>query len=450
MIFPLSLATYKRADLPRVRFSNVFAETAQTVASKVILLPRPGLSSRSTVGTGPVRGMFYQPGALDSKLFAVSGGRLFAGTVDTGAIDGDANVQMAAADTALLITNGMKLYRLIGATLSAIAFPDDAGVSSVVYLGGYAVAARKGSRRFYFTLDSATWDGLDYLSAEQSTDPIVGLCVVVDQLWVFCERHTEIFFLTGDADAPFQRVQGRLFDKGALSRDAIVKMDNTVFWVGSDSIVYRGENTPLRVSDHGIEERIALSDASSVLAWSFTWRGHLFYVLQLATETLLFDASTQLWAEASSYGLPRWRARFGLQVGREIVAGDDVSGQLWTLTEGLYRDGTDIVRAEWTLLLNDAAFVDNLLFDMSVGAQADPNSAAGLLEIRTSRDGGRTWSEWRQTELGRQGAYRTGPGFNRLGLIDRSGMVVHCRLTDDVPRRLSNARVNDMAAGRSR
>lgn len=450
MLFPLTLATYKRADLPRIRFNNVFAETAQTVASKVVLLPRPGLAARSQVGTGPVRGMFYQPGALASQLFTVSGSRLYAGATNVGDILGRDNVQMAAADTALLITNGTNLYRLVGAALSPVAFPDDAGVASIVYLGGYAVAARKGTRRFYFTLDSATWDGLDYLSAEQFTDPIVGLCVVVDQLWVFCERHTEIFFLTGDADAPFQRVQGRLFDKGALSRDAIVKMDNTVFWVGNDSIVYRGENTPLRVSDHGIEERIAASDATAILAWSFTWRGHLFYVLQLAKETLLFDASTQLWAEATSYGQLRWRARFGLQVGREIVAGDDVNGQIWTLTEGMQREGTDAIQAEWTLLLNDAAFVDNLLFDMSVGAQADPNSAAGLLEIRTSRDGGRTWSEWRQTELGRQGAYRTGPGFNRLGLVDRSGMVVHCRLTDDVPRRISNARVNDMAAGRSR
>lgn len=450
MLFPLSLATYRRADMPRVRFNNVFAEAAEKTAAKVALLPRPGLKERAVLGYGPIRGMFYQPGALDSQIFAVSGGSLYAGLTNSGVIEGDAPVQMAAADTALLITNGSKLYRLVGATMTTIAFPDAAGVSSVVYLGGYAVAARKGSRRFYFTLDSAVWDGLDYLSAEQSTDPIVGLCVVVDQLWVFCERHTEIFFLTGDADAPFQRVQGRLFDKGALSRDAIVKMDNTVFWVGSDSIVYRGENTPLRVSDHGIEERIALSDAGAVVAWSFTWRGHLFYVLQLAAETLLYDASTQLWAEASSYGLPRWRARFGMQVGRDIVAGDDVSGQLWTLTEGSYRDGTGIVQAEWTILINEAGFVDNLLFDMSTGEQADPNTAPGLLEMRTSRDGGRTWTDWRQTELGRQGDYRTGAGFNRLGLVDRSGMVVHCRVTDDVPRRVSNARLNDMTAGRSR
>lgn len=450
MLLPTSIATYRRADLPGMRLLNTYAEAAEKVAGNVVLLPRPALTARYDFQVaGSVYGLFHQPGAFGDAVFTATGGRLYAGSADIGALPTVNSVQMAVADSALLATNGATLYRYDGANITQPTFPDGAAVTSIAFLGGYAFAARAGSRRFYFSPDSgATWDGLDYLSAEQSTDYIVGLMVVVDQLWVFCQRHVEIFFLTGDGEAPVQRAQGRLFDKGALARDAIVRLDNTVFWVGHDGIVYRGESVPQRVSDHGIEERIALSGVNAIGAWSYSWKGHLFYVLQLTNETLIYDVATQQWHEAGSYGLPRWRARWGVQVGREIVVADDRESRLWTLSDGVYDDDGAAIERMFTVLVDQPGFVDSLKLDMSAGEVKDPNLAPGLLEMRFSRDGGNTFGEWRQRDMGKQGQYRARIGFNRVAMVDHEGILAQFRVTDPRPSRLSNVRANEQRGGR--
>jgi len=61
-------------------------------------------------------------------------------------------------------------------------------VTSVGFIGGYAIAARANSRRIYFHARSLCLDGLDYIATEQSTGDIVGFSIVSDQVWTFCEQ----------------------------------------------------------------------------------------------------------------------------------------------------------------------------------------------------------------------------------------------------------------------
>ncbi len=450
MLLPYGIQTVKRADIPRIKLANLYVEKQESVPGNVILMPRPALVFNNTLGAGPNRGIACQDGSLNNDIFTVSGGTLYNNLSAIGSIGGTGNVAMSFADNSLLIANGVELYRTDGALVTQIAFPDGAGVQDVSYLGGYALAARAGSRRIYFTLDTTTWDGLDFVSAELSTGAIVGFSIVSGQLWVFCTDHTELFYLTGDSDAPIVSAQVRSFDKGALTRESITKLDNTVFWVGHDGIVYRGGDTPIRVSDHGIEERIAESNAADIAAMSYPWNGHLFYVLHLTNGTVCYDPATQQWHELESYGRTRWRAVNAILFGRTVVTGDDENGTQWLLQDGLYTDdGTPISRI-FTLQINDNTFVDNLAFDCSVGQVADQNSPAGLIELRTSRDGGETWGNWKQASLGKLGHARTYARWRRLGLVDEGNMLIQVRITDPVASRISYCRVNEATSGRSR
>jgi hypothetical protein len=448
MLIPYGIQTYKRADLPQVVLRNLYAEKAESVPGNLVLLPRPALQPYEMIDTGPIQGLFYQGGALGDSLFTVSNGNLYSGTDLLGSVSTNAIVKMAVADTVLLVATGTALYSTNGTTVAQVAFPDAAGVTSVLYLAGYAIAARANSRRIYFTLDTNTWDALDYVSAQQSTSYIVGMAIVVDQIWLFCQDHTEIFYATGDSDAPFQRVQGRVFDKGAASRDSVVNLDNSVFWVGNDRIVYRGSGVPQRVSDHGIEEMLADADPADLIAWAYPWKGHLFYVLPAIG--VAYDAATQQWAAIGSYGRDGWRARLGVRYGNLTIAGDDMSGQLWQLADGVYADDDDPLSREFTVLINENAFIDNLAIDCSVGQQPDPNDAGSTIELRTSRDGGSNWTDWRQASLGRKGASRTYPTWRRLGIVDNGNMVVQIRVTDSVASRISYVRINEPLGGRSR
>lgn len=442
------IGSYRRSDLPQIKLVNLFVESVPEVPGNAVLLPRPALQPHEMVGNGPCRGLFHQDGVLNDALFSLSGQTLYIGTTALGPVAGTERVAMTAADIYLLVATGDALFRSDGVTLTQVGFPDGAGVQDVAYLGGYAIAARKDSRHLYFTLDSGAWDGLDYVSAEQSTAYIVGIKVVIDQLWVFCTDHTEIFYLSGDSDAPIQRVQGRVFDKGCRSRDTIVKLDNTAFWVGNDSIVYRGENAPVRVSEHGIEELIGAS--VNVTAFAFSWVGHLFYVLQLDAGTFAYDVATKQWHQLESYDRDRWRVNSVVRVGLDYIAGDDGTGQLWKLTPDVYTDDGAPISCEFTVLENSPGFIDNVSVDCSTGTLPSPDAEPGRLEMRTSRDGGKTWLAWRRCPLGVQGKTRTRAVFRRVGLVDQGNMVLHFRLTDTVPLRVSYVRINDALGGRSR
>lgn len=450
MLIPYGIQTYKRGDLPQVRLTNLYAEKAETVAGNVVLFPRPALKPWEVVGTGPSRGLYYRAGALGDAVFAVSGPTLYGNGTELGTIPGTGLVSMVNADTYLMVANDLALYIANDTSFQQVAFPDGNGVSSVAYLGGYALAAQADSRHIYFTLDETTWDPLDFVSAEQSTAKIIGMAIVVDQLWVFCSDHTEIFYLSGDSAAPLERVQGRVFDKGALTRDSIVRADNTAFWVGSDGVVYRGENVPKRLSDNGIEERIAASDAADITAWVYPWKGHLFLVLHLTDGTVCYDPSTEQWHDLDSYGLARWRALTGIQYGRNILAGDSETGQIWTLADGSYSDNGDVMTREFTILVNSTGFIDNLTLDCSAASNPNPNDPAGVIELRTSRNGGSTWTNWRQKSLGQAGKYRTLVGWRGLGIVDQGNMVIQIRITDPVASRISYVKVNEAQGGRSR
>lgn len=441
---------YQRADLPQLRVLNQYVETVPAQEDvPAVLLARPVLTLQSEIGGGPIRGVFSAPNVLAGDVFAVSGSVLFRGTTALGAIPGTDRVMMASTPSVVMVAYGSGMATTDGVALTTTAFPDGAGVTAVGYLAGYAFAIRAGSRRLYFTLDPATWDGLDYVSAEQDTGDIVGYAIVSDQIWLFCQRTTEIFTPTGNPDIPFQRVEGRLYDKGCIARDTIAKADNSVTWIGDDRIVYRGDNAPVRISDFGIEERLLNTPAADLRAWVFPWNGHTFYALRTAEGTFVYDYATQQWAEAGTYGRDVWRAHVGTFREGVVIAGDDTEGKLWNLSGTAIDEAGDALDRRFTAVLKEApVIVDNLVLDCSVG-EAPTFTATPVIEMRQSRDGGATWVDWRATSLGERGRRRWRAVWRRCGMAD-GDTVFEFRTTDGAPWRLSSVKINESLSGRSR
>lgn len=442
---------YERSDLPELEVVNQYAEVVPAEVDgrqgfDIVLIGRPGLARHSEVGTGPIRGLFSQPGALGGDLFAVSGSALYRAGSSLGAIGGSGLVQMAATPGDLLVANGIGLSVYDGTALTAINFPDGAGVAGVAYLAGYSLAIRTGTRRIYFTLDPLEWDGLDYFAAEQDTAPVLGIAILREQLWVFTERTVEVFLPSGDPDAPFQRLEGQFYDRGCLTGDSIAKMDNTLFWVGEDRKVYRADQTPLKVSNDGIDERLARSLPGDIRAWPYPWGGHVFYTMRTAEGTFAYDAATREWHEAESLGRNTWRAHVGIEWRGNVLAGDDETGTIWRLNdEQLSDDGIAISRRVTAVVGNAPQFLDNIHVSAATG-QAPTYGAAPVLERRISRDRGATWSSWAPRSLGDRGQRRARAVWLRNGLADEHS-VIEFRVTDSTPWRFSSVRYNDPLAG---
>jgi hypothetical protein len=73
-----------------------------------------------------------------------------------------------------------------------------------------------------------------------------------------------------------------------------------------------------------------------------------------------------------------------------------------------------------------------------------------LIEMRYSRDQGKTWSLWLPASLGAEGQYRVRADWRRLGMFDLPGALFEFRCTDPVPLRISAVKVNAAGGGRSR
>ncbi len=138
--------------------------------------------------------------------------------------------------------------------------PDEIGVLDVAVINNFVIvipAQGEGvNGRFYWVQPGETViDPLDYATAERSADPIYQCVVFNDQFWLPGQNTTEVWFLSGDPDAPMSRLQGVVFDRGTISGSAIQIKDFMVM-IDNDGGVFKIQGGETRISTPDIEERL--------------------------------------------------------------------------------------------------------------------------------------------------------------------------------------------------
>ena len=286
--------------------------------SQIELSPTPGLATFTTLTQPPIRGLW----AGDNRLFAVGGNvfcEIFADghVVDRGFIgSGSTPVQLAYSGMEILLASGDSIWRDDGAVITKVLD----GAVGVVYLDGYFVAPMSNSNdiRFSFGNGGTIWDPLDFITKTGSWDRSMRLEVHEGHLWVFGTQSIVPFYNTGDANTPWQPIQGATMDVGTMAPWSVTKIDQTLFWLGQDvngyGRVYRSQGySPVRISNMAIEHLIKgyLEQGVDQLITGkgYTENGHTFYVLSfpLAKATLVYDLTTQMWHERA-----RWNSTLGV------------------------------------------------------------------------------------------------------------------------------------------
>jgi hypothetical protein len=243
------------------------------------------------------------------------------------------------------------IYNATTGVFGQLTDPDFPGAVTVGYLDGYFVFNEPGSQRFWVTAlnDGTQIDPLDFASAEGNPDGIVALIVDHREVWLFGSNTTEVWYNAGLPDFPLARIQGAFMEIGCLAPYSVAKMDNSVFWLGSDArgngIVYRAEGyRGKRISTHAVEWQIqqygVLNDA---LAYTYQQDGHSFYVLVFpgANTTWVYDASTAMWHERAAWdGVRYLRHRGNCQANfnNQILIGDAYYGAIFEFDPNTYND----------------------------------------------------------------------------------------------------------------
>lgn len=407
---------------------NMYAEKVEGESrTKVVCYPSPGRASFATIGGGLVRGQI----SANDVHHAVVGTRLYSitsagATTDLGEIEGADPVDMSFNGYNVDIVAELKSYSYIPdtLTLSEITDGDFEQASSVTNLGGYSLFAVKGSGRFRWSshLDSSTFSGLDFATAEAEADKLVAIRKVGNEIALLGSDTTEFWYLTGDTANLFARTSTAAAQIGCVARDTAVVVDNGLTWVGRDGraggiSVYRAEGyQPRRISTPDVDIFLeSVTDPTDLHAFAYQQRGHLFYVLTNPNEwTLAWDVSTNQWSYRRSGSwamgsLPggSWDARtFCLNGTKQIVGGSD--GNLYQLQADTFTEGSDgVVRECTTPMLYHGgrrAFMSKLELEVQTnvalvtGQGSDP-----YIMMSFSDDGGNTWSAPRNASIGQIG-----------------------------------------------
>lgn len=349
---------YKDDSLPwscqdTVNWLPVQAEVSGTRSVAKLSTP-PGLKPWLTVGSGPVRGMHD----LEGGRFVVSGQTLCRinpnNSVDPiGTIPGVGRVQMThnqfKTGYQLLVENGQGgggyVYDTNTSTLTKIADEGYPGSISSDYLDQYILGVEPQGRFWFHSnlADATDYNTLDRYEAESAPDKIVGLAANASEVVVFGERTTEFFFNSGAATGTFQNRRSSI-TKGCASRHTIQKLDNSVFWLGNDGVVYRLENgyAARPVSTRPLEKAISGYNWPEAVAYVWEDRGHKVYYLTFPDgQTFGYDVITGLWHRRESFGLNRWRLSHIISWGRDWFGGDFQSGRIWQLDWDYIMEGQD-------------------------------------------------------------------------------------------------------------
>jgi len=378
------------------RMVNLFAEAIPEGSGGKeagFLLRCPGLRLLATVGTGPIRGLWVTNGVA----YVVSGSEFYSLSTSytatlIGTVSGSGPVSMADNGTQIFIAcNPLSyIYNTSTAVFAQITDVDFPGAGSVGYLDGYFVFNEPDSQKFWVTslLDGTSVDPLDFASAEGYPDNVISLIVDHREIFLFGTTSVEVWYDAGTPDFPLARIQGAFMEVGCEAAYSVAKLDNSVFWLGSDArgrgIVYRANGyTPARISTNAVEYAIqSYGSISDAIAYTYQQDGHPFYVLIFpsAQATWVYDVSTTLWHERAGFEngqFTRHRSNCQTSFNDEIVVGDYEDGRLYAFDLDVYADDDQIQKwlRSWRAL---ATGQNNLKRTAHHSLQLDAETGVGL------------------------------------------------------------------------
>lgn len=426
------------------RMVNLFPEiNPEGSPAPMTFYGTPGLLLWSTIpGTGEVRHMYV---SSTGTLFGVRGVTIYrysAGSWTSVADLGTTTGRVVAADngTSAVFVDGTTVAPTINlATFTAGLMSGDGwfGADFVYFINGRLVFNKPDTQQFYWTgLYALTIDALDFASAEGSPDTILSMIVDHQELLFFGPTSLEIFYYSGDPDAPFTRMQGAFNEVGCIAPHSVNRLDNTIFWLGRDrnggNMVFRAANyQPQRVSDHALETEISgYARTDDAFSWTYQDDGHTFFMLTFptASRTWGYDVATGKWHERAYRTADnteiRHRANCHVYFDNLNLVGDFENGKVYQLDMDTYTDdGVEIQRIkDFPHITNTGyrQFFRQFILDAQI---AVGNAGTGLpgetdprIWLTWSDDGGRTWSSTLTQSLGQVGEYWQRVQWNRLGM----------------------------------
>lgn len=217
------------------------------------------------------------------------------------------HIGMANNGVQLIIVDGTSTgYIVTTGLLSTITDTDFPVATDCVFFDGYFILTVLDTGRIQISklYDGLTWDALDYATAEAAPDNLVGIGTTKQNIWLFGEESIEVYYNSGGADFPFQRVPGAIIDLGCAAITSVAEIEGVLYWLSHKKTIVRNEGYGFKkVSVSGIEYQISTyGTTDDAVGYTYTLEGRTFYVLNFPTaeKTWVLDIGSGEWHEWES------------------------------------------------------------------------------------------------------------------------------------------------------
>lgn len=437
--------------------------------------PREGLVPLSAPPTpGPGRGIFT---TSTGQLLSVVGNTVY--SIDQNWVHTALGTISSLSTPVKLDDNGSTAmlvdgvfgtgYQVTLSPLSMAAIVDPTGAfqgsQTVSFSDTFMAFATPGTNQWGVTNPNSITFNIFQIAAKDSyPDPIVTLAFNLRVMWLLGAQTSEVWYDAGTTPFPYQEWPNIFIPYGCAAPYSLVKADVALFWIARNE---QGQSIAVTTKQYSVE---AISTRALEYEWStyptvadciggtFQQAGHTFVIFHFpsANKTWAYDLSTRQW-HARIYTdnngkRHREKVSFYASVGPQgkfpvtIVGQDWATGQLYKMTPEAFDDAGQpiVMRRTFPHQVNDlkemtlAAFIAdfeagsapdipppippgsdfNLDFNDDFGPNGDtvfPPKGPGLF-MRYSKDGGNTWSAYRQKNLIGSGDYRSMMRWRGLGM----------------------------------
>jgi hypothetical protein len=187
------------------------------------------------------------------------------------------------------------------------------------FVDGYFIYAQAGSENFFISGNQSanSFNALDFTLENDLPDTMIGLRAVGGRVWVFGRQRMVAWINTGAAGFPFTRDNSSRIDIGLVNANSLVKLENTLYWLGRspDGAVraYTLDGyTPVPISTPAQEQLWQNNFVDDNWAWGYQEEGHIFYVITFPTlnATYCYDRKEKRWHRRTHFDVASGTQKF--------------------------------------------------------------------------------------------------------------------------------------------
>lgn len=420
-----------------------------------------GTTRFSEIGAGPIRGVFYYPGAGGTILFVVTGTTLYKIAANTsatslGTISGSDPIIWDMIRDTLLVNADGKAWYTDGSTLTQITDVDLGTIGAIAAMDGRMLAARDAADSFVWSdvFAPGTIGALSFATAETYGDRLLRIIVHQRRIYLLGERSLELWGTGSSSSAAFIRMGNAVEPIGLGAKMSVALAGPVLFFVGVDQTGTRSvqmfDQGLGRCSTVAIDRLLqGLSEANfaAINAFAFTMMGQTFYQMDLpGLGSYAYHVQTKTWLRRKWGADTLWRGQCATYAYGKVLFGSRTDGKLYTLDLGVHVDDSGGANTALERIATAYIPAESNTRIASLKIEGATRSASGTptAAISMSDDDGQTFGSERTVNLPKSGA-RTGTDFG-WGLARAPGKLVKVRATGDFGLALENLRVNEPMA----